>query len=66
MELVGHGEDVGVSELHSVGDVLLNASAGVEDELNPALLALCSDVVLDGSTDLALSASDSVNESVGN
>jgi hypothetical protein len=66
VELVGQSEDVGVSEFHGVGNVFLDVGAGVEDELDPALLALCSDVVLDGSTDLALSEESAVNKSVHN
>lgn len=64
MELVGHSEEVGLGKLISIGDVLLNGGSGVEDKLDPALLALCSDVVLDGSTNLALSEEGAVDEFV--
>lgn len=66
MELVGHSEDVGVSKLNGVGNVFLDVGSGVEDELDPALLSLCSDVVLDGSTDLTLSEENAANEFVHN
>jgi len=62
MELVGHSKDVGVSELDGIGNVLLNAGAGVEDKLNPTGTALVSDVVLEGSTDLTFAEEGSVDE----
>lgn len=62
VELVGHSKDVGVAELDSIGNVLFNTSAGVENELDPALTTLVSDVVLEGSSYLPFAEVSSVNE----
>jgi len=62
VELVGHSKDVGVAELDTVGNVLFNASAGVENKLDPALALLIPDVVLEGSSNLTLSEVSSVDE----
>jgi hypothetical protein len=64
VELIGDMEEVGVDESQGVGHVLFNTGAGIEDELDPALAVLCSDVVLDGSSDLALTKEVAVHELV--
>jgi hypothetical protein len=51
-----------VRELHELRDVLLDAGLGVVAKLDPTLGALCSDVVLDGTADLALSEEGAVHE----
>jgi len=62
VEFVGHSKDVGVGEFHSVRDVLLNAGAWVENQLNPAGAALMTQVVLEGTADLALAVVGTGNE----
>jgi hypothetical protein len=64
VELVGNMEEVWVDEPESVGKVLFHAGARVEYELDPALAVLCSDVVLDGSSNLALAEEIAVHELV--
>jgi len=64
MELVGYCEDVGVGEPNGLGDVLLDRGSGVENKLNPAGHILCSDVVLERSADLTLSAEGAVHKFV--
>lgn len=64
VELVGQREQVGVRELHELRGVLLNASCGVVDELDPTGASLCSDVVLDGASNLALAEEGAVDELV--
>lgn len=64
MEPVSHVEKVGVGEAQCVGKVLLRLGAGVEDELDPALGTLMSKVVLQGSSDLALSSKGTVDKPI--
>jgi hypothetical protein len=64
VELVGDMEEVWVDEPEGVGEVLFHAGARVEYELDPALTVLCSDVVLDGSSNLALAEEIAVHELV--
>jgi hypothetical protein len=64
VELVGDMEEVWVDEPEGVGEILFNAGARVKYELDPALAILCSDVVLDGSSNLALAEEIAVHELV--
>ncbi len=64
VELVGDVEEVWMDEPEGVGQVLFYTGAGVEHEFDPALAVLCSDVVLDGSSDLALAKEIAVHELV--
>lgn len=64
VELVGDVEEVWMDEPEGVGEVLFHTSARVEHEFDPALTVLCSDVVLDGSSDLALAEEIAVHELV--
>ena len=64
MESVSNEEEVGVDEADRLGAVLLELGARVKDELNPALSALMSNVVLQWSSDLALASKGTVHESI--
>lgn len=64
VELVGEREEVGVRKLQELRGVLLNACCGVVDELDPTGASLCSDVVLDGTANLALAEEGAVDEFV--
>ncbi len=64
MELVGQREEVGMRELQELRGVLLNACLGVVDELDPTGASLCSDVVLDGTANLAFAEEGAVDEFV--
>ena len=64
MEPVSDEEKVGVDEPHGLRHVLLKSGAGVENELDPALVPLMSNVVLQWSSDLALACKGAVHESI--
>ena len=64
MEFVGDMEEVWMDEPQGVGQVLFNSSARIKDEFDPALAVFCSDVVLDGSSDFALTKEVAVHELV--
>lgn len=64
MEPVSDEEKVGVDEAHGLGHVLLKSGAGVENEFDPALVPLMSNVVLQWSSDLAFACKGAVHESI--
>jgi hypothetical protein len=64
VESVSHVEKVRVDEAESLGNVGLHLGFGVEDELDPALVPLMSNVVLQWSSDLALAYKGTVDKSV--
>jgi hypothetical protein len=53
-----------VNEAESLGDEFFDASAGMENELNPALSAFISDVVLERLTNHTFAGKRSTDESV--
>ena len=64
MEPVSDEEKVGVDEPHRLRDVLFKSGAWVEAKLDPALVSLMSNVVLQWSSDLALACKGTVHESI--
>ena len=64
VESVCDEEEVWVNETQRLREILLNSCAGVEDEFDPALMSLISNVVLQWSSDLALACKGSVDESI--
>ena len=64
VESVGEVEDVGVGEADRLRHVLLESGSRVENELDPSLGSLMSNVVLQWSSDLALAGKGSVDEPV--
>jgi len=64
VEPVSDEEEVGVDEAHRLANVLLQSRAGVKAELDPALVSLMSNVVLQWSSDLALACKGTVDESI--
>ena len=64
VESVSDEEEVGVDEAHRLTDILLKPGAWVEAELDPALVPLMSNVVLQWSSDLALACKGTVDESI--
>ena len=64
MESVGEVEDVGVGEADRLRHVLLESGSRVENELDPSLGSLMSNVVLQWSSDLTLASKGTVNKSI--